>query len=169
MINNNLKLHNTNETLIPDSNDAGKMVNKIHSYMIEDPIERAQKWFEEELERIILRKEVESFSIPCKYKSYSDNHEYIYTVSKIGENLGLSAQKLNKLLQDKGIQIDTRESEFEVYGGWILNHEYEFLLQNQYLVPLKDIYESYYYIPMRNLRWTEKGRQWIIEFLKENN
>lgn len=78
----------------------------------------------------------------------------LVTTTQIAKDLGMSAIKLNRLLNDKGIL-------FKKSNTWFFYDKY------QHMIP-----EYADYIIGENfqqLKWTEKGRKWIIELLKEAN
>ncbi len=83
--------------------------------------------------------------------------KYLKTTTDIAKDLGMSAQKLNKILHGKRIIYPKRVN--GKIKGWYLYAEYE------------DKIPEYadYHITQYNqtLKWTEKGRKWIIELLDE--
>lgn len=81
---------------------------------------------------------------------------FLKTTTDIAKDLGLSAQKLNKLLHEKELIFPKR-----VKGkikGWYLYSEY------QHLVPEYADYHITKY--NQTLKWTEKGREFILDFIE---
>lgn len=92
-----------------------------------------------------------------------DFEEYIYksnllNITTIAKELKMSGYKLNKLLSKYNIQ-------YKEDGVWYLDRNYRFLLNEKFA----NYQENHYKGWKKTLKWTEKGRLWIIEFLKENN
>lgn len=104
---------------------------------------------EEEKEKLLLE------NIEMKPKAeYHDivlNAENLLTVTEISKDLGMSAVKLNKLLNEKKVQ-------FKKNGTWHLYSKYQNMVNDGYCdYKITEHGES--------LKWTEKGRKWIIDIL----
>lgn len=78
----------------------------------------------------------------------------LLTVTDISKDLGMSAQALNLKLHKLGVQ-------YKRGGYWKFYSKYDYLIP-EYADYVIDEYGQY-------LKWTEKGRQWIIEFLEKND
>lgn len=78
----------------------------------------------------------------------------LITTTDIAKDLGMTARKLNTLLKDKGI-IYKQGKVWKVYS------EYEFLIKEKYC----DYHITEY---SQTLKWTEKGRKFIIETISNN-
>lgn len=78
----------------------------------------------------------------------------LITTTDIAKDLGMTARKLNKVLNDKGI-IYKQGKVWKVYS------EYEFLIKEKYC----DYHITEY---SQILKWTEKGRKFIIETISNN-
>lgn len=76
----------------------------------------------------------------------------LLTTTKIAKDLGMSAVALNKILVEKGIQYKKSKT-------WFLYSKYEDR------VPEYADYEIGDYGQI--LKWTEKGRAWVIDLLKD--
>lgn len=76
----------------------------------------------------------------------------LVTVTNIAKDLGMGATTLNRLLHDKGIQ-------YKKGKNWVLYAKYDRLITEGY---------ADYHINEfgQTLKWTEKGRKWIIEQLQ---
>lgn len=87
-----------------------------------------------------------------------DTNDYKST-TQIAKDFGMSATKLNKILKGLGVQFKRGS-----HGTWYLYSKYDYLVREGYAkykkYPDKNIPQS--------LQWSEKGRQWIYELLKEN-
>ena len=83
----------------------------IASYMIEDPVRRAEKWIEEqkEKEKLLEQNSIQQQQIG-ELKPKADYVDEILkspgtmTITQIAADYGLSAQKLNKLLHQARLQ-----------------------------------------------------------------
>ena len=78
----------------------------------------------------------------------------LLTVTDISKDLGMSAQALNLKLHKLGVQ-------YKRGGYWKFYSKYDYLIP-EYADYVIDEYGQF-------LKWTEKGRQWIIEFLEKND
>ena len=78
----------------------------------------------------------------------------LITTTDIAKDLGMTSRKLNTLLNDKGI-IYKQGKVWKVYS------EYEFLIKEKYC----DYHITEY---SQTLKWTEKGRRFIIEAISNN-
>lgn len=97
------------------------------------------------------------FVIPLKEKAeYTNNvlkSDSLLTVSQIAKDLGLSAIKLNKLLESLDIQ-------YKKGGKWYIKAKYQDKGYAQYDTTLISDNKT-----VHNLKWTEKGKKFIIEIL----
>ncbi|MCL1950464.1 MAG: phage regulatory protein/antirepressor Ant [Turicibacter sp.] len=117
----------------------------LDSYMIDDPVQRAERWIEEK-------------KICLAYEAKALRHDEIYnspalkTTTDIAKDLGINATQLNKILNRKGII-------FKKSGTWYPYAKYEHLIANGYCD---------YEINERGqiLKWTEKGRVFIMDAVK---
>lgn len=123
-----------------------------NSYMIEDPIERAKAWIREEEERKMLALTVEQQKPKVEYHDTVLNSDKLVTTTDIAKDLGMSARALNLKLNELGIIFKQGKS-------WKLYAKY----QNK--VPE---YCDYHINEFgQTLKWTEKGRKFIIDTLNE--
>lgn len=122
--------------------------NNKDSYMIENPIERDKRWIEEETEKLLLEAKVQEQQPKVDYYDRVLDSSRLITITEIAKGEGMSAKQLNKILEQKGIQ-------FKKGKIWFLYSEYDWLISEGY---------AYYQINeyRQTLKWTEKGRQWII-------
>lgn len=100
------------------------------------------------------KKQIEEQKPKVEYHDKVLNSSYLKTTTEVAKDLGMSAIKLNKILQDKKIIYKGKKGKTYVpYADY------------QYLIPE---YCDYHINEFgQSLKWTEKGRQWIIELLKE--
>lgn len=122
----------------------------IDSYMISDPIERAKRWIEEQQERLLLAEKVEEQRPKVEYHDKVLNSDKLITTTDVAKDLGMSARKLHTALHEKGII-------YRQGTNWKLYAKYEDR------VPTYCDYVINEY--SQQLKWTEKGRKWIIDVL----
>lgn len=79
----------------------------------------------------------------------------LITVEQIAEDLHTTATELNNTLKDLGIQ-------YEQSNTWFFYKQYDYLIREDYADYVIDEFGQ-------TLNWTEKGRQFIIDKLNENN
>ena len=77
-----------------------------------------------------------------------------YTTSEIGKSLGMSANELNKILHQKGIQ-------YKQNGTWLLYAKY----QNYGLTEIRQGIDKNNGYAYYNTHWTQKGRLFILSLL----
>lgn len=118
------------------------------SYMISDPIKRAEQWIKEQKEKQLIEEQK---------KLIEEKHDNLvhtsktYTTTEIAKELGFkSATALNKDLESKKIQ-------YKMNGTWVLNAKFsekDFVnIKQSELEGGRVIY---------NRRWTGKGRDWLV-------
>lgn len=79
----------------------------------------------------------------------------LITVTQIAKDLCTTATRLNEKLKILGIQYKQSKT-------WFLNKQYEYLIKEDYADYVINEFGQ-------TLKWTEKGRQFIIDKLEENN
>lgn len=123
---------------------------KPDSYMIEDPVKRAERWIEE-------RKAYEALVPKGQYFDSQMHNPGLMTVTEIAKDYGMSAREFNQLLHKYGIQ-------FKQGKHWVLYHKYDGKGYTQY--------EPFAYNDNKgihnNLKWTQRGRKFIYDTLKEH-
>lgn len=141
----------TNEVL-PSIRKTGSysIQRKPDSYMIDDPVKRAERWIEE-------RKAYEALVPKGQYFDSQMRNPGTMTVTEIAKDYGMSAREFNKLLHKYGIQ-------FKQGKHWVLYHKYDGKGYTQY--------EPFAYNDNKgvhnNLKWTQRGRKFIYDTLKEH-
>lgn len=130
------------------------------SYQIEDPIKRAQAWIEEQKKRIALESENKQLTeqndvmLP-KVRSYEQvintpQTEWLKTTQQVANEIGMSANKLNKLLIAAGIIYKAQNGEYLVtanYAGWNIHCIVSYPISENRI-------KTY-------IKWTERGRLYI--------
>lgn len=123
---------------------------KPDSYMIDDPVKRAERWIEE-------RKAYEKLLPKGQYFDSQMHNPGLMTTTEIAKDFGKSAKDLNKLLHQYGIQ-------FKRGKVWILYQKYA---GNGYTQ-----YEPYPFNDNKgmrnNLKWTQRGRKFIYDELAKH-
>ena len=141
----------TNEVL-PSIRKTGSysIQRKPDSYMIDDPVKRAERWIEE-------RKAYEALVPKGQYFDSQMRNPGTMTVTEIAKDYGMSAREFNQLLHKYGIQ-------FKQGKHWVLYHKYDGKGYTQY--------EPFAYNDNKgvhnNLKWTQRGRKFIYDTLKDH-
>lgn len=97
---------------------------------------------------------VEYFDKVLDPKDEENGFTKLITTTDIAKDLGMSARKLNKLLNDKGII-------YKQGNSWKVYTKYEFLIKEKYCDYKMNEFGQI-------LKWTEKGRKFIIETISNN-
>lgn len=168
MVESNEKGKQARRYFIEVEKAARKVYEKIKdSYQIDDPVERAQRWIEEQEEKRKLKKEADNAVetvIAClgkikelkPYKEYVDeisNSTTLHTANAIACQLGCSAVALNKFLESAGVlyrqgKLYLLKSEYRDKGfARMVTHKH---FNSEGNVKTSDL-----------LKWTEKGREFI--------
>ena len=170
-----LKLSMAKELSMVENNDKGSMARKyfiecerklkevtVDSYMIEDKVERAKKWIEEEETRKRLELEVKEKAEVIKEQAPKVEYyekvlrsDSTFTTTQVAKSFGMSAMGLNKLLEVKGIQ-------FYQSGMWHLYSEYQD--KGYAKVRTYDIGNNK---TRKATVWTEVGVEFISKILEE--
>lgn len=136
-----------------------------NSYMIEDPIARAQAWIEEQREKqkLLETNEVQAQLI-AEYEpkiGYLDKilqSKGLLTVTQIAADYGLSARELNKVLHEERVQR-------KVGNQWILymHHMNKGYTKSNTINIIRSNGEP---DTQMQTKWTQKGRLFIHELLE---
>ena len=140
---------------------------KSDSYLIDDPIERAKRWIEEqeakrELETIVAvqNQQIAELQPKASYYDMVLNCKDLIPIKIIAADYGKSAVWLNKQLQRHNIQ-------HKEDGIWLLYHEYaEKGYTSTKTYPYRDNNGEIHCKP--HTYWTQKGRLFIYELLKSD-
>lgn len=175
--NHTLKLDVAKELAMVENNDQGRKARRYFievekklksistpSYMIEDPVERAQRWIEEAKERKALQ--TKSLMLEQRVAEYEPKISYLdrilqskgtVTVTQIAKDYGMSGQQLNQILHEEKVQYKQNKQ-------WLLyrNHHDKGYTKSETI----DITRSNGDPDVTmNTRWTQKGRLFIHEIL----
>lgn len=137
------------------------------SYQINDPIARAKQWIEEEQRRQLLEGEV--LELTDKVEEYEPKARYVdeilsstdtMTVTQIAKDYGMTAQQLNKVLNELGVQ-------YKAGGQWVLYAKHA---GNGYTKSKTHSYKKTDGSKGANVqtRWTQKGRLFLHDVLTAN-
>jgi len=141
-----------------------KKVNSItiDSYMIEDKVERAKKWIEEEETRKQLKLEVKVKEEVIKEQAPKvEYYEKIldtstcFTTTQVAKLLDTTAVSLNKILQNQGVQ-------FYQSGQWQLYAKYQGKGYTSTRTHKLENGET-----RKSMVWSERGIEFISKLLEE--
>ena len=154
-------------------------INKLESklapsYMIENRIERAKKWIEEEKERQKLKEEKERLQLESKQKDqiigelkpkadYTDvilKSKSLVTTTQIAKDYGMSGRDFNKKLHELKVQYKQNEQ-------WLLYSKYHdkgYTHSETIAITRSNGIKD----TKMNTKWTQKGRLFLYDLLKEN-
>ncbi|MBE7332940.1 phage regulatory protein/antirepressor Ant, partial [Staphylococcus haemolyticus] len=97
-----------------------QIAQPIASYMIKDPVKRAELWIEEQkekqqlqLENNMQKQKIAEYEPKASYLDTILNNKSLVTVGQIAKDYGMSAQALNKLLHELKVQ-------YKQSGQWLL-------------------------------------------------
>lgn len=131
-------------------------IQKLDSYMIENPIDRAKRWIEEYEEKVALLEENKINKPKANYYDKVLNTKGTMTTTQVAKGFGMTAQTLNTYLYDKRIQ-------FKQGDMWVPYREYDGKGYTDVRTFLLDDNTTKHY-----LVWTEKGRKMIYDLLVED-
>ncbi|MFA9459104.1 Rha family transcriptional regulator [Halalkalibacter sp. AB-rgal2] len=131
----------------------------VASYMIEDPIERAKQWIEEQKKVQLLEQRAALYEEKANYVDEILKSKNTVTTTQIAKDYGMSARTLNQILKEEGIQFKQR-------GQWLLKSTYHDKgYTKSYTV---DIERSDGTPDVKmNTHWTQKGRLFIHRVLEK--
>lgn len=177
-----LKLNMAKEIAMIQRNEKGKQArlyfinceNKlkqqpiIHSYMIEDPIERAEKWIEEqkekkriEIEKLMLEQQVKEYQPKVTYYDEILNSPDALTITQIAKDYGKSGKAMNDIL--KKLKVQYKQS-----NQWLLYSKHQDKGYTKSETVKFDKRDGSQGTSM-NTKWTQKGRLFIYDLLKQND
>ena len=95
----------TEEYIAKLEKENNKLKEKVQdSYLIEDPIKRAERWIEEQKEKQRIEEENKILAPKADYTDRVLQAEGLITTTAIAKDFGMSARKLNGILNKEGIQ-----------------------------------------------------------------
>lgn len=134
-----------------------EVVSQKASYEIEDPIARAKRWIEEQEEKLLLEQRIAEYEPKVTYYDKILQSKDCLTVTQIAKDYGLTAQKLNQILKEQGIQ-------YKLSKQWLLYKEYA---DKGYTKTSTTTYTKHDGTIGTSMltKWTQKGRLFIHEIL----
>ena len=160
-----LKIDCAKELSMVENNEKGKQIRRyfiecekklkqvaLPSYQIQDPIERAKVWIKEQEERQKLALEIEIQKPKVEYHDTVLKSQKLISTTDVAKDLGMSARKLNEKLNELKV-IYKQSNTWKLYS------------KHQDKVPEYCDYHINEFGQI--LKWTEKGRKWIIELLSK--
>lgn len=136
----------------------------LHSYMIEDPIKRAEKWIEEQrekerikTEKLMLEQQVKENQPKVTYYNEILKSKSALTITQIAKDYGMSGKAMNQLLHKEKIQ-------YKQSGQWLLysNHQDKGYTKS-------DTHLDKHGNTHMSTKWTQQGRLFIYDKLKTKN
>ena len=139
-------------------------ITKPDSYMIADPVARAQRWIEEESERQALeeccsRQEqlINEMKPKADYVDTILDSKSLVSITAIAKDYGMSGRAMNFLLHQMGIS-------YKVGQQWLLYSKYQKCgYTSSETVQIKTAEGNKVLL---NTKWTQKGRLFLYEKLK---
>lgn len=125
------------------------------SYMIDDPVKRAEQWIEEQKEVKLLAEENNELKPKATYHDLVLQSNTLLTTTQIAKDLGIGAPTLNKRLHEYGVQ-------YKKGHRWYLYHKYQdkgYTQSKTYAVSADESKDHMY--------WTQLGRKFIFELLEK--
>ena len=142
-----------------------QIAQPIASYMIKDPVKRAELWIEEQkekqqlqLENNMQKQKIAEYEPKASYLDTILNNKSLVTVGQIAKDYGMSAQALNKLLHDLKVQ-------YKQSGQWLLYSNIQdkgYTHSSTTEIEHKDGSTSV----RMNTKWTQKGVFSSMNYLK---
>ena len=139
----------------------------LDSYMIEDPIKRAEAWIKEQQEKETLKLQnaqlIQQNGELKKKADYTDlilKNKGLVTITQIAKDYGMSPQEMNKKLHELKIQ-------YKQSGQWLLYAQYHDKgYTHSETIPITRS-DGRPDISMTT-KWTQKGRLFLYDLLKEH-
>lgn len=135
------------------------------SYTIDDPIERAKRWIEEQQEKkqlqltvSVQKQQIAELQPKASYYDVVLNCKDLMSITEIAKDYGKSAKWLNNYLHEKGIQ-------FKQAGIWLLYAKYA---DKGYTSTKTQTYNGYDGTVHSKVHtyWTQAGRLFLYDLLK---
>jgi prophage antirepressor-like protein len=150
------------DEVLPEIRKTGSYsLNKpLDSYMIDDPIERAKRWIEEQQEKQRLALEVQEMKPKAGYFDTVLNTPDLLSTTSIAKEYGQSAQWLNGWLYRNGVQYPQGKT-------WVLYQKYA----GEGYTGTKTSTHSDVSGEMHSsvhTYWTQKGKKFIYDLLKKS-
>ena len=138
------------------------------SYMIDDPIERAKRWIEEQQEKKVLAETctkqeqvINELKPKADYVDRILNSKSLMPITAIAKDYGMSGRKMNEILHQLGIiyKLGKQWLLYEKHQncGYTSSETVEITRSNG----MSDV--------VLNTKWTQKGRLFLYNLLKSND
>lgn len=143
-----------------------QQTKSVPSYMIDDPIQRAEKWIAERKETqelhtrtLMLEQRVKEYEPKLTYLDQILQSKDAVTITQIAKDYGLSGTALNQILHEERVQYKQNKQ-------WLLYSKYQDkgFTKSMTLDILRNNGDRE--VKM-NTRWTQKGRLFIHELLSK--
>lgn len=144
-----------------------RIQNNVDSYMIDDPVKRAERWIEEQKEKqqllttvAVQEQQIQELKPKASYYDLVLNCSDLLSTSVTAKDYGKSAKWLNAYLHEHGIQ-------FKQGNIWLLYQKYAergYTSTKTHNVNGNDGQQH----PKVHTYWTQKGRLFIYDLLKSN-
>ena len=118
------------------------------SYMIEDPIKRAEKWIEEEKQKQAAIQQLELAAPKVKYFDQVADRKNLLNATQVGQKFGMSAIVLNRLLEKLNV-YNLAIKRGRVFQQWFVDKGLGELKQTEAGHP--------------QAMFTNLGEQWVYE------
>lgn len=138
------------------------------SYMIDDPVKRAERWIEEQREKqqlittvAVQEQQIAELKPRADYTDKILHNKGLVTITQIAKDYGMSGNKLNEMLHDLGVQ-------YKQSSQWLLYAKYQdkgYTHSETVNITRSDGRPD---IKM-NTKWTQKGRLFLYNLLKAND
>lgn len=138
------------------------------SYMIEDPVLRAQRWIEEQKEKqqllttvAVQNQQIAELQPKASYYDVVLNCKDLISIGKIAKDYGWSAQKLNEYLHKHGVQYKQGKT-------WLLYQKYAGMGYTSTKTHTYHGDDGMEHAAEPHTYWTQKGRLFIYDLLKSD-
>ena len=139
------------------------------SYMIEDPVLRAQRWIEEQKEKqqllttvAVQNQQIAELQPKASYYDVVLNCKDLISIGKIAKDYGWSAQKLNEYLHKHGVQYKQGKT-------WLLYQKYAGMGYTSTKTHTYHGDDGTEHAADPHTYWTQKGRLFIYDLLKSDD
>lgn len=138
------------------------------SYMIGDPVLRAQRWIEEQKEKqqllttvAVQNQRIAELQPKASYYDVVLNCKDLISIGKIAKDYGWSAQKMNEYLHKHGVQYKQGKT-------WLLYQKYAGMGYTSTKTHTYHGDDGMEHAAEPHTYWTQKGRLFIYDLLKSD-
>ncbi|TDQ35262.1 phage antirepressor KilAC domain-containing protein [Aureibacillus halotolerans] len=146
------------DEVLPSIRKTGSYESKP-SYMIDDPIERAQQWINEQQKVKLLEQKAAEYQKKAAYVDQILMSKSTVTTTQIAKDYGMSGQQMNRILHEQGVQ-------YKQSGQWLLyskHHDQGYTKSSTIDIVRSDGRPD---VTM-NTKWTQKGRLFIHRIMEK--